>query len=262
MKAGTGMVYAALGGGRLPHASSSLPRDSHRDLEFQRARGHSRTVAVLKGALPLMAAFILSLYVLPRFLKVSIDNGRGEATAKSITVEAGTFTIKEPHVAGVTERGEPYDITATSAKQRAGSPEVMYLEAVRGKMTSRDGKLSILTAPDAIHNNKTEEISFENGVEVNQEGGISASFQKATASMKNQAMVSKLPVTIHLHESTINADGLTLYWNESRAIFEGNVRTRIVREPEAASGGQQAGATGTQAVDVTAGVTGDSNGTQ
>jgi lipopolysaccharide export system protein LptC len=257
------MAYAAapeLGNGRLPHASNALPRDSRRDQEFRRARGHSRTVTLLKGLLPLTAALILSLYALPSFLKVSIDNGRGQATAKSVTIESGTFIIKEPHVSGANEKGEPYDITATSAKQAAGTPEVMYLEAVRGKMTNQDGKVSILTAPDATHNSKADEIAFDNGVEVNSEGGMSASFEKATAYMKTQAMVSNTPVTVRLHESTINAESMTLYWNESRAIFEGNVRTHIVREPEPAPAGQPAQSAGTQAVDFTARVTGDPNG--
>ena len=241
------MAYAAspeLGGGRLPRASSVLPSDARREQEFRRARGHSRTVMLLKGLLPLLAILILSLYVLPSFLKVSVDGGRGEATAKSISVESGTFVISEPHVKGATERGEPYDIKAVSATQAASSPEVMHLMTVQGKMTSLDGKVSILTAPDALHNSKAEEIAFENGVEVSRDGGMSASFQKATAYMKKQEMVSKTPVIVRLHESTINAEHMTLYWNEGRAIFEGKVRTHIVREPEAAPSERPADGTG------------------
>ena len=67
----------------------------------------------------------------------------------------------------------------------------MYLQAVRGRMTGLDGKVSILTAPDATHNSKADEIAFENGVEVNSDGSMNGSFQKATAYMKTQAMVSK-----------------------------------------------------------------------
>jgi lipopolysaccharide export system protein LptC len=255
------MAYAAspeLGGGRLPRASSVLPSDARREQEFRRARGHSRTVVLLKGLLPLLAMAILSLYVLPSFLKVSVDGGRGEATAKSITVESGTFVISEPHVTGVTERGEPYDITAISAKQAAMSPDVMHLTTVRGKMTSLDGKVSILTAPDALHNSKAEEIAFENGVEVNHDGGMSASFQKATAHLKKQQMVSQTPVTVRLHESTINAEHMTLYWNEGRAVFEGNVRTHIVRPEETPTSGQPADGSRTDG----AAETGNRDGTQ
>jgi lipopolysaccharide export system protein LptC len=234
------MAYAAMpdfSGGAEMHASKELPRDARRELEFRRARRHSRTVVLLKAGLPLLAALILSLYALPSFLKKSIDNGRGTASVRSITVEAGSLKMIEPHVKGVTDRGEPYDVTADTATQAANNADVMYLQVVRGKMTGSDGKISTLTAPDAIHDSKADEITFDHGVDVTREGGMSASFQTAKAYMKSQTMISKTPVVVRLHESTIHAENMTLHWGESRAIFEGNVRTHIETEP--ASAGQQ-----------------------
>ena len=86
-------------------------------------------------------------------------------------------------------------------------------------MTGADGKVSTLTAPDATNNNKAEEIAFDNGVAVTHDGGMSATFQTATAYMKTQTMISKTPVVVRLHESTINAETMTLYWGENRADF-------------------------------------------
>ncbi len=232
------MAYAAmpdLGDNAGRRAAKALPRDAHRELEFRRAHRHSRTVVALKAGLPLMAALIMSLYALPSFLKKSIDNGRGTATVRSVTVEAGSLKMIEPHVRGVNERGEPYDITADSATQAANNADVMYLQVVHGKLTGTGGKVSTLTAPDATHNNKAEEITFDNGAVVTHDEGMSATFQTATAYMKTQTMISKTPVVVRLHESTINAENMTLYWGESRAIFEGNVRTHIDREPETAA---------------------------
>ena len=60
---------------------------------------------------------------------------------------------------------------------------------------------------------------------------MSASLKTATAYMKSQTMISNTPVVVRLHESTIHAENMTLYWGESRAVFEGNVRTHIEREP-------------------------------
>jgi len=117
----------------------------------------------------------------------------------------------------------------------------MYLAVVRGKMSSLDGRMSALTAPNSVHNNKADEMTFNNGAEVTRDGGMSATFQTATAYMKQQMVVSKTPVVVRLHESTIHADNMTLYWNESRAIFEGNVRTHIERQAETADSKEQAG---------------------
>ncbi len=259
------MAYAAtpdLGDGRLTRASRALPRDNRREAEFRRARAHSKTVLALKGVLPLVAALILSLYVLPSFLKTSVDNGRGTLTARGVAVTAGTFEIIKPHVTGVNDRGEPYDITADSSKQAFNSPDLMYLAVVRGKMTGADGKITTLSAPDATHNSKAEEIAFGNGVTVTHDGGMSATFQTATAFMKAQTMISKTPVLVRLHESTINAESMTLNWSENRAIFEGNVRTHIEREPEAASAGQSAAGGLAAGAGVTVDDTGNPDGTK
>jgi lipopolysaccharide export system protein LptC len=228
------MAYAAmpdLGDNAGMRSAKALPHDARRDLEFRRAHRHSRMVVALKAGLPLIVVLIMSLYALPSFLKKSIDNGRGTATVRSVTVEAGSLKMIEPHVRGVNEQGEPYDIIANSAKQATNNADVMYLEVVRGKLTGADGKVSTLSAPDATHNNKAEEITFDNGAVVTRDGGMSATFQTAIAYMKTQTMIAKTPVVVRLHESTINAENMTLYWSENRAIFEGNVRTHIEREP-------------------------------
>ncbi|MGO9174159.1 MAG: LPS export ABC transporter periplasmic protein LptC [Rhodomicrobium sp.] len=231
------MAYAAMPdreGGALLRGSKPRPRDARREREFRRARRHSAMVRVLKVTLPLLAAAILSLYVLPSLLKKSIDHGRGTASVRAITVEAGALKMIEPHIKGVNERGEAYDYTADTATQAAKDADIMYLEVVRGKMTSLDGRVSTLTAPNGVHNNKADEMTFNNGVVVTRDGGMSAEFQTATAYMKQQMVISKTPVVVRLHESTIHAETMTLYWGESRAIFEGNVRTHIERQAEAA----------------------------
>ena len=214
--------------------------DERREREFRRARRHSFMVGALKLILPLIAAAVLSLYALPSFLKKSIDHGRGTASVRGITVEAGSLKMIEPHVKGVNEKGDAYDYVANSATQAAKNADVMYLEVVRGKMTGLDGKVSTLTAPNGIHDNKAEEMTFNNGAVLTRDGGMSATFQTVTAYMKSQTAISKTPVVVRLHESTIYADSMTMYWAESRAIFEGHVRTHLEREAGALASGSAA----------------------
>jgi lipopolysaccharide export system protein LptC len=213
-------------------------RDIRREIEFRRARRHSGRVRALRIALPLLAAAILSLYALPSLLKKTIDNGRGTATVRAITVEAGSLKMIEPHVKGVNERGEAYDFLADTATQAAKDADVMYLEVVRGKMIGLDGKISTLTAPNGVHDNKAEQITFNNGAFVTRDEGLSATFQTATAYMKLQMVISKTPVIVRLHESTINADNMTLWWSDQRAVFEGKVRTHIERQQEVPAAAQ------------------------
>jgi hypothetical protein len=53
---------------------------------------------------------------------------------------------------------------------------------------------------------------------------------------------------------------MTLHWGENRAIFEGNVRTHIEREPDAAAARQPEIETVTGSGEATAGFTSNSNG--
>jgi lipopolysaccharide export system protein LptC len=207
--------------------------DGIRAREFQRARRHSILVGALKVILPLVATGILSLYFLPSLFRVSIDNGRGTATVRAITVEAGSLKMLDPHVKGVNERDDAYDFTADSATQAARDADVMYLDKVRGIMVGHDGKVTTLTAPNAVHNNREDKMIFNNGALVTREPGMSAIFKTATAFMKLQLVDSKTPVIVRLHESTIHAESMVLFWNDQRAIFEGNVRTHIERQPAA-----------------------------
>ena len=111
----------------------------------------------------------------------------------------------------------------------------MYLENVYGHMTGQDGKITTLTAPNGLHNNKTDQMTFNNGAVVKREADMTATFQTATAFIKQQTVISKTPVIVRLHESTIHADSMTMHWGEQRAIFEGNVRTHLERHPEEAA---------------------------
>jgi lipopolysaccharide export system protein LptC len=227
------MAYAAAPGGNSAFSRLEARRqDARREREFRRAGRHSYIVRTFKIILPLMAAGILSLYALPSLLKKSIDHGRGTASVRAVTVEAGALKMIEAHVKGVNEQGDAYDLVADTATQAAKNADVMYLQVIRGKMTGLDGKISTLTAPDGINNNKTEEMTFNNGAVVTREPGMSATFKTATAYMKQQMVISKTPVTVRLHESTILADTMTLWWSDQRAIFEGHVRTHVERQQQ------------------------------
>ena len=207
-------------------------KDPDRALAFRIAKRHSVRVRVLKVLLPTAAAGILSLYLLPSLFKVSIDNGRGTASVRTVTLEAGSLKMLDPHVRGVNERNEPYDFLADSATQASKGAEEMVLDNIRGRMTGQDGKVTTLIAPNGLHNNKADQMTFNNGVVVKREPDMTATFQTATAFIKQQTVISKTPVIVRLHESTIHAESMTMFWGEQRAVFEGNVRTHLERRHE------------------------------
>ncbi len=82
---------------------------------------------------------------------------------------------------------------ADSATQASKNAEDMYLENVRGRMTGQDGKITTLTAPDGVHDTKADKMTFNNGVVVRREPDLTATFQTATAFMKQQMVFRKRP---------------------------------------------------------------------
>lgn len=230
-------IAAATAGGNKPlvrrpaqDARNAQGRD--REREFRRAMRHSVLVRVLRVLLPLTAAGVLSLYALPSLLRVSVDKGRGEASVRAVTLEAGSLKMLQPRVTGVNDNNDAYEFVADSATQASRTAETMYLQKISGHITGHDGAITLLTAPDGVHNSKAEEMTFNNGAVVTRDPDFTATFKTATAFMKQQKVISKTPVVVRLHESTIEADGMTLFWNEQRAIFEGNVRTHILRQDD------------------------------
>lgn len=236
------MAYALTPGDGLPRRAGFAERRDlrlDREREFQRARRHSVRVRTLKFLLPLLATGILSLYALPSMLKTSIDGGRGEASIRGVTLSEGTLKMLEPRIKGVNDKGDAYDFIANSGTQASKDADVLYLENIRGNVFGHDGKITTLTAPNGVHYNKADEMVFNNGAVVTRESGMTAIFQTATAYMKQQIVVSKTPVVVRLHQSTIHADSMTLFWGDQRAIFEGNVKTHAERQPVATDASAQ-----------------------
>lgn len=219
--------------GRHTHGGAERGRDAirlrDRSLEFRRARRHSQLVRVLKVLLPLASIGVISLYLLPAFLTVRIDDGAGQASVESISLEAGALKMVNPRVTGVHDKQGEYDLRADSATQEASNPELLYLDKIEGRMTSPEGAVTTITAPGGRYDSKAEVMTFDRGIEILRSPGLRAKFQSATMHIREQRVVSETPVEVQLHDSSIRADRLTLFTAEGRAVFEGRVKAHLER---------------------------------
>src|SRR5262245_43977552 len=87
--------------------------------EFRRARRHSVVVRALKIVLPLGAAGIVSMYVVPTLIPKEVDYGNGTASIKGISLDEGALKMLEPRVKGVNDKQERYEFVADTATQQA-----------------------------------------------------------------------------------------------------------------------------------------------
>jgi len=136
-----------------------------------------------------------------------------------------------PRYKGVHEKQGAYDIRADSALQQVRNPELMTFDKINAELVSMEGKKTRLTAPSGIFHSKQEELTFDNGVTIDGEAGISGKLKTATAYMKEKRLISKDPVQLGFQGHTIAADKVEMWTTESRAIFTGNVRVHLERAP-------------------------------
>lgn len=211
----------------------STARDRTR--AFRAARRHSILVRLLKLGLPLAALGVGALYMVPTQITIQTKDGVG--TIEEIKIEAGNLKMINPRFKGVHEKHGVYDIRADSALQQVTDPDLMTLDKINAELVSQQGQKTVLTAPSGIFHRKKEEFTFDNGVTIGGEAGISGKLKTATSYMKENRLISNDPVTLGYHGHRIDADSVEVFSAESRAIFTGNVRVHLERAPD--QGGQQ-----------------------
>jgi lipopolysaccharide export system protein LptC len=194
---------------------------------FRAARRHSAIVRLLKMLLPLGALGVVALYILPS--QLSIRTRTGEASVQAIDVNSGGIRMVNPRIKGVHEKYGVYDIRADSSVQHVDDPELMNFEVINAEIVSPKGQKTVLTAPSGIYQTKKEEMTFNNGVDIGGDSGISGKLKTATAFMQENRLVSKDPVQLAYHGHTILADSAEVWTSENRAVFTGNVKVHLER---------------------------------
>jgi lipopolysaccharide export system protein LptC len=194
---------------------------------FRAARRHSALVRLLKMLLPAGAVGVVALYILPS--QLSIRTKLGEASVQAIDVNSGGIRMVNPRIKGVHEKYGVYDIRADSSVQHVDQPELMDFDIINAEIVSPQGEKTVLTAPNGIYHTKKEEMTFNNGVDIGGDAGISGKLKTATAFMQENRLISKDPVQLALHGHTILADSAEVWTSEKRAVFTGNVKVHLER---------------------------------
>lgn len=209
---------------------SSLQTATDRTKAFRQARRHSLLVGFLRMALPLLTTCIAALYFIPKEIK--IDDGEIEGTIESIEIDDEGLKMVNPRINGVHEKHGIYDIRASEAIQQIKNTDLIKLNKIYAKLTSKTEETTVLTAPSGLFHSKKEELTFTQGVDIEGNAGFSGKLKTAKAFFQSNKMISSDPVELSFHSSTIQADSMTLYSSEKRAIFKGKVKVHLERAPE------------------------------
>ena len=215
-----------------PARFAGLPSGGDRTKAFRAAKRHSVRVKMLRLLFPVGAVCATGLYFLPSQLTVKTKDG--EASIESLQVSSGGLKMVNPRFKGVHEKHGVYDMRVDHATQQIKNPELMTLNIISAEVTSKTGEKTTLTAPSGIFHQKKEELTFDNGVVIGGEAGISGTLKTATAFLQTNVLISRDPVDLAYNGTTIKAQSMTLYSNEGRALFEGGVKVHLERKPKGA----------------------------
>ena len=234
----TPMRRAALAG--LAPADES---DGVRDVAFRTAKRHSRRVRILRWALPSaalggLAVILLVVWLDPLRLyrNLPVEFGRISITDNKLTIEA-------PKLTGFTQDRRPYSITAESAAQDLGSPNVIELAGILGQVELANRGETEMRAKTGVYDMKSGNLNLSNGIEIGATGGYKVSLQDAFVEVRKGRIVTNKPVRAIFPDGTLDAQRVEIFEHGDRVKFMGVTMTfRIPPSARSKSGDETAAA--------------------
>jgi lipopolysaccharide export system protein LptC len=198
------------------------------DRAFRSARRHSRTVRILRVAIPVatvvgIAGVFLIVYFNPlRMLaKLPIDIGN--------LVVAGTkITMEKPHLSGFTRDARAYELSADAAKQDLTKPDLIELSNIHAKVQMQDKSTVQISAFTGLYDNKAETIKLDRDIVLTSSTGFTGRLSEATVDIRSGHVVSKHPVEIEMLQGTLNANQLELVDSGELVRFDGGVNMTVM----------------------------------
>lgn len=216
-------------------ASTAGQASGRSDLEFARARRHSRMVRRLKIALPLIAAIIVVVGVTTTWLARSLP---GDISVTGTSIEDGRVVMQDPRMSGVDSQERPYEMRAVRAFQSLTGGGV-DLEKVTATLFVDDDTTADITATAGFYDSETNQLRLTDGIEVKTSNGIAIKLATADIDLAAGAMQGGGPVAIDTPNQTIRSSSLTVSDGGKVLSFGGRVRM-VIAPSEAGSTEKQA----------------------
>jgi len=196
--------------------------------EFRRAVRHSRSVRLLRWAVPSgFALFVGAVMLLSWFnplhmlAKLPIDPSKLVISGTKITMEA-------PRLAGFTRDARPYEFTARAAAQDLAKPDILELKDIHAKVEMQDKAQVEMTAASGVYDTKADMMKLVDDIHISSSAGYTGRLSEATIDVKKGNVVSESPVEVIMLNGTLNASRMELTNNGELVRFDGNVSMNMM----------------------------------
>lgn len=197
---------------------------------FHRAKAHSRLVAVLRRALPLLALVCVSLY----FFKgdFALEYKDMKASVEAVKFSKDELKMINPRLEGHDEKTGSYLIIADEASQRTSTPHLIRLKNITAKLDHPQNGSINMRAPEGAFDTKSEVLDLVGAIDIKGDDGLAASLTEATIEIKQQLITSGKPVFIERLGSSIEAQGIKIEGLTKVMNFVGPVKVKLIKSPE------------------------------
>jgi lipopolysaccharide export system protein LptC len=204
--------------------ASPLPAATRRKA-FAAARRHSRTVRLLRIALPILGvAAIAGLFALTRLgipLPLDLSSARLSVTPNAVIME-------HPNLSGFDGSEREYTVSADRATQPLSNPDQMQLEAIKATISVPGQGATTVTAGAGEYDHGDRTLRLSGDIEVDSSGGYSLRMRDAAIDFEAGTMRSDSPVTVMYSDSEVTGQRFLATEGGQRILFEGGVESTIM----------------------------------
>jgi len=206
---------------RRDHSGRADDGTSVRTVRVRRAQRHSKSVRILRLALPVGALAIAIYYVATLIGASNIGSQMVRTTIPKILPSG--LTMKNPRYRGFTKDGGAYLVTAQTATPDTNDTNLIQMTGVTGDLTQKDGATMSLTAKEGIFNSADESVLLHNEVRLKTNRGGWAQLERLRFESRTGLITSDQPVKFGNPQSTITGQQLRIMQKTKEVVVSGNV---------------------------------------
>jgi lipopolysaccharide export system protein LptC len=208
-----------------PEATRSYWSMSRNDVDraFRSARRHSRTVRILRIAVPASVGLVLVIVMLITYLNPLRMLAKLPINLDNLVVSGTKVTMEQPRLSGFTSDARAYELTADTAAQDMTKPDIVELRNIRAKVEMQDKSSMELRAITGVYDAKGEMLKLDRNIEINSSTGYQGRLREALIDIRKGNVVSEQPVEVKMLQGTLNANRLDILDSGDLVRFHGGV---------------------------------------
>jgi lipopolysaccharide export system protein LptC len=177
---------------------------------FRSARHHSRTVRILRFAIPVAVVVGLTGVTLITYFNPLRLLSKLPINVNDLVVSGTKITMEKPRLSGFTKDERAYEFTAEAAAQDLTKPDIVELRNIRAKLQMQDKSTVEMSAEIGTYNTKLEMLKLENNILLSSSTGNKGRLSEAIVDVRKGNVVSDQPVELEMLQGKLNAKRLEI----------------------------------------------------